>query len=88
VQTVVNNRQKVLETLIKSSDYWIDILTDEVSFLLLDSFVTSQQSKFLTGLKSTTEPSECVVLADCAKILLWKTWLKYVHLCNNAHAAV
>ena len=56
-----------LEALLKSRDDCIDILIDKVSSLLSHSFITSQQTKFITKLKSAVDPGECVVLPSCVK---------------------
>jgi hypothetical protein len=53
--------RSTIETTIKSSEDFLDTLTDKLSALLRLSFVASQQSTFLNELKFTIKPDECVV---------------------------
>jgi hypothetical protein len=56
------------ETIIKSSEEFLTTLIDKLSVLLLQhSIMASQQSKFLSKVKSTIELGEYVVLCDFAK---------------------
>jgi hypothetical protein len=60
--------RSTLETIIISSEDFLDTLRDKLSPLLQHSFMASQQNKFLNELQSTIKLCECVV---CRELFLY-----------------